>query len=142
VCTYHIKSFRDQAAAGHYVRPKMLQNGPSELALSVGLTSEQSNKLEKHWEEFVQEIQTARSRLGRYTSSASDKVEASLKRGTYNPASSADAAKVSFHLFYEHSLTFMISRCHVMGRSYLFFGFVKPTLPLKVSRSFFPCSVT
>jgi hypothetical protein len=96
VCSYHLKSLKDRAAAGQYVRPELLQTGPSELARSVGLTPEQVNELEEHWAEFAQEIEKARLTLGRHTSKLADGLDASLQTGVYDPASSADAAKVSF----------------------------------------------
>jgi len=95
VCTYYLQYLKDQAA-GKYVRPKILQNGSSELVKSVALTPEQTNKMEEHWEEFVEEIREARSILGGSATKASNGIDAAFEKGEYKPISSVDAAGVSF----------------------------------------------
>jgi hypothetical protein len=91
VCTHQLKALREQAAAGKYVRPRIMENSPTELTGCISLSSEQRVKLEEHWKEFVEDIQAARSILGTYTS----KAEGVMEAGEYNPPSSKAAAEVS-----------------------------------------------
>ena len=91
----HLKTLRDEAAAGQYVRPLMLRSSPTEVAGFKELSNEQKERLEKHWKQFVKDIRMARLVLGQSTAEAQDRVEEAMATGEYNPASSADAAKVS-----------------------------------------------
>ena len=100
VCTYQLKSLRDQAAAGQYVRPLMLQYSPTELAGFVDLSLEQRSKLDQHWQQFVHDIKVARSALGQYTWQVASKMDLSMVTGEYTPASSVDAAQVRRQTYY------------------------------------------
>jgi hypothetical protein len=96
VCTYQLKSLRDQYASGDYVRPHLLQYSPTELASCVNLSYEQTTALEAHWNKFVEDVKEARSTLGESTSKAMDGVKAAMQTGkTYKPASTPHAAEVS-----------------------------------------------
>ncbi len=94
VCVHQLKALREQAAAGIYVRPQILQSGPGQLAERVELGAQQIEKLEELWKQFVRDIKAARLYLGKYTSKVADEVEAVLETGVYTPASSAQAAEV------------------------------------------------
>ncbi len=96
VCVHHLKALREQAAAGKYVRPLLLQNVPGQLSERVELNSEQIEQLEEPWQQFVRDIKAARSFLGKYTSKVADDLEAVMDTGVYTPASSAQAAQVSY----------------------------------------------
>jgi hypothetical protein len=95
VCIHHLKALREQAAAGKYVRPQMLQNGPGQLSECVGLSPEQMEKLEEVWRQFDRDIKAARLFLGTYTSKVADDVEAVMETGVYTPNSGVHAAQVS-----------------------------------------------
>jgi hypothetical protein len=96
VCIHLLKALRDQAAAGKYVCPQMLQNGPGQLAECVELSPEQVVKLEEVWRQFVRDIKAARLFLGTYTSKVADDVEAVMETGVYTPNSGVHAAQVSY----------------------------------------------
>jgi hypothetical protein len=96
VCTYQLKSLREQAASGQYIRPQILQFSPTELASCVELSSEQKSTLEAHWKQFVIDINMARATLCQYTSQVADDVEAAMAMGEYRPNSGVDAAEVSY----------------------------------------------
>jgi hypothetical protein len=96
ISSFHLKALRDKAANGQYVRPKMLQNGSTELAGCVGLSFQQREKLIEPWKQFVRDIKAARTFLGKHASKISDKVEATMETGEYRPTSSQDAAQVRF----------------------------------------------
>ncbi|KAL4519065.1 hypothetical protein Ndes2526B_g00169 [Nannochloris sp. 'desiccata'] len=93
VCTYQLKSLRDQFASGQYVRPHMLQFSPAELASCVELSYEQKIALESHWKKFINDIKEAASTLEEYTSKVFDGVEAVMQTGVYKPASTSHAAE-------------------------------------------------
>ncbi len=94
VCTYQLKALRDQAAAGQYIRPQILQFSPTELAGCVDLSIQQRETLEEHWGQFVTDIKMARAELGSFTSKVADAMDATMATGVYKPASSVEAAKV------------------------------------------------
>jgi hypothetical protein len=95
VCIHQLKAIREQVAAGKYVRPQILQSDPDELVRCVGLDSEQRVRLEEHWQQFVKDIQSARSILGKYTAKVEASTEATMEAGVYTPPSSKSAAGVS-----------------------------------------------
>jgi hypothetical protein len=116
VCTYQLKALREQAAAGKYVRPRILENSPNQLLRCVELNYEQRVKLEEHWKEFVEDIQAARSILGTYTSKAEASTEGVMEAGEYNPSSSKDAAEVSidycsYHIFIKLKHILLLIHC-------------------------------
>jgi hypothetical protein len=94
VCSYQLKSLRDQAASGQYVRPQILQFTPTELAGCVDLSLKQKAALEEHWQQFVSDIKSARAFLGEHTTQAANGMVAAMEAGEYNPSSSKAAAEV------------------------------------------------
>ena len=126
VIRMHLKTLREEAAAGQYVRPLMLQYSPTELAECVDLNDEQKEKLEKHWQHFVKDIRMARSAFGQSTAGVHDRVQAAMATGQYNPTSSAEAAKVSeiLKLLFKYTTTSYISVFPILKSKLFSFDFL------------------
>jgi hypothetical protein len=122
VCVHQLKVLREQAAAGNYVRPQILEKGTTELIGRLHLNSEQGKRLEELWKRFVRDIKAARLFLNKYTSKVADALAeaTTTETGEYKPDSSAQAAQVGIlvvlyiHTYNSNLISLIIKNCFTL----------------------------